>query len=509
MKKREGQLDTIDFEYGTIEIEDINWHRGIIPCPNGYIYIDDSVYSEVKEKIFETLKRYNISDDLYRAVVNVLSDFWHFWEYNWRYNIKFTSSYIEFLYPGSSGYGFHILVKYPEADGTEIEYAILDYGDEEDKESLENATDDEKNALKVAIEDAIEYFCGRVGAAEDVLYRYSKRLKEESLEEYEDIQDESEEDDDEGFLRKQGSNKKEVEIWILESPDSWSPEEISNIDWDAIEEHLNKLGIDVYRTSETKDTGFGQERRWIVKYNDSDFEDNIEFENWFSDEVFEYMRDFTKDNNKKPKMAKKFSVKETKKIVGSKKPIWVDREIIAQICPECARMMKKQGIKKLNVRPILTAKWKSLPRGWTEKSLRSFWNSIGGSVSECIEKMEGRVSDPATFCAALKDRIEGTTYWRGPEKKKTMLKLAGRTSNLYQKQGGELTPLNIVPERKIIIYPVALAAEDVLRVLRYMKGSLTPKQAYEYVIYHIPNVTPEFEEDLKAELLKYGLKIED
>ena len=61
------------------------------------------------------------------------------------------------------------------------------------------------------------------------------------------------------------------------------------------------------------------------------------------------------------------------------------------------------------------AGWKGLPRGWTRESLESFWESIGGSVTECIKKMKGKVSDPASYCASLKDMIEGTTYWRGKE----------------------------------------------------------------------------------------------
>jgi len=69
--------------------------------------------------------------------------------------------------------------------------------------------------------------------------------------------------------------------------------------------------------------------------------------------------------------------------------------------------MKRSKVKK--------GQWETLPRGWDRESLESFWESIGGSVTKCMEKMRGKVTDPAAFCASLKDQILGTTEWRGPE----------------------------------------------------------------------------------------------
>lgn len=61
-------------------------------------------------------------------------------------------------------------------------------------------------------------------------------------------------------------------------------------------------------------------------------------------------------------------------------------------------------------------KWRSLPKGWTEKSLQKFWKSLTGKaehkVTACIEHMTGKVDDPGAFCAAARDRVEGTS-WRG------------------------------------------------------------------------------------------------
>ena len=65
-------------------------------------------------------------------------------------------------------------------------------------------------------------------------------------------------------------------------------------------------------------------------------------------------------------------------------------------------------------------KWKKLPKGWSDKSRKSYWESLTGKtkhpVSKCIEEMEGHMDDPGAFCAALKDRVEGKG-WRKEKKK--------------------------------------------------------------------------------------------
>jgi len=43
----------------------------------------------------------------------------------------------------------------------------------------------------------------------------------------------------------------------------------------------------------------------------------------------------------------------------------------------------------------------------------------GQSAEKSVEKAEGHVDDPAKFCASLKDKVTGTTKWRGPHKKKS------------------------------------------------------------------------------------------
>jgi hypothetical protein len=66
-------------------------------------------------------------------------------------------------------------------------------------------------------------------------------------------------------------------------------------------------------------------------------------------------------------------------------------------------------------------KWTKWPTGWDRKSIKSFWDSIGGSVTKCIKKLEGvaDIDDPGAFCAALKDKMrefhgaKEPTRWRG------------------------------------------------------------------------------------------------
>lgn len=54
-------------------------------------------------------------------------------------------------------------------------------------------------------------------------------------------------------------------------------------------------------------------------------------------------------------------------------------------------------------------------KSWSDERCKEQWNSLGGSHHECVSAMEGKTTDAAAYCAALKDRIKGTTKWRGKE----------------------------------------------------------------------------------------------
>lgn len=81
-------------------------------------------------------------------------------------------------------------------------------------------------------------------------------------------------------------------------------------------------------------------------------------------------------------------------------------------------------ISELCPRARAQAAWEKLPRGWTEESLRKFWESLTGDVkhkmTKCVEKIKDveAIDDPYAFCASLKDKMLGTTYWRKGRKPK-------------------------------------------------------------------------------------------
>lgn len=108
--------------------------------------------------------------------------------------------------------------------------------------------------------------------------------------------------------------------------------------------------------------------------------------------------------------------------------LWLSRDDVAKVCPSCALKMASLGIRKVRAsvlfsdERIMTAAleglgktaegWGSLPKGWTQESLKSFWEALTGAakhkVTKCIEKMKesGGVDDPGAFCASLADKME-------------------------------------------------------------------------------------------------------
>ena len=62
-------------------------------------------------------------------------------------------------------------------------------------------------------------------------------------------------------------------------------------------------------------------------------------------------------------------------------------------------------------------KWNKLPKGWTDESVKKFWDKLTGEnkhkVTKCIKQMDGKVDDPGAFCGSLADKVMGTTKWRG------------------------------------------------------------------------------------------------
>ena len=67
------------------------------------------------------------------------------------------------------------------------------------------------------------------------------------------------------------------------------------------------------------------------------------------------------------------------------------------------------------------AKWEGkLPKGWTDESVKKFWNTMTGDVkhkvTKCMKEMDGKGLDTGAFCASLADKVEGTA-WRHKKRK--------------------------------------------------------------------------------------------
>lgn len=67
--------------------------------------------------------------------------------------------------------------------------------------------------------------------------------------------------------------------------------------------------------------------------------------------------------------------------------------------------------------------WEHKPKGWNKGSIKKFGKSLvkgggkkKGFFDKCVKKMEGKVANPQGFCASVKDKSYGSTYWRGKGK---------------------------------------------------------------------------------------------
>ena len=87
---------------------------------------------------------------------------------------------------------------------------------------------------------------------------------------------------------------------------------------------------------------------------------------------------------------------------------------VSIFCVACADKMRRRGYRSIKA-SVLQASlkeaegWETLPKGWTQKSLKSYWDSLTGSnvhkVTKCIKKMQGHVDDPGAFCGSLGRRL--------------------------------------------------------------------------------------------------------
>ena len=139
-----------------------------------------------------------------------------------------------------------------------------------------------------------------------------------------------------------------------------------------------------------------------------------------------YLRKLTQLIKEEKKKTASEAAKEFQATVTANQDFWLTAQDVSEVCPSCAHKMASLNITKIKASvlfgqdeetfPKTADEWHSMPSGWTDESRKKFWESVGGSVTKCMEKLKGNVDDPGAFCASLKDRIEGDTDWRGPEK---------------------------------------------------------------------------------------------
>lgn len=129
------------------------------------------------------------------------------------------------------------------------------------------------------------------------------------------------------------------------------------------------------------------------------------------------------------KIAKKLALEFSKRVAAEGE--WLGIEQVRTLCPRCADVMAKKGMKSIRASLILKARdseisrrvaygWSGLPKGWTKDTAAKYFTSMGGSVSTCIDKMEKHMGAGAGgFCAGLADMVKGTAWRHEPRKKKT------------------------------------------------------------------------------------------
>lgn len=108
-------------------------------------------------------------------------------------------------------------------------------------------------------------------------------------------------------------------------------------------------------------------------------------------------------------------------VMASLPDAWFSREDVREVCPSCADKMASLNITQIRASVLFgqdmqklaglkeADKWKSLPKGWTEDSLKSFWKTMTGGkehkITACMKKMEGKLDDPGAFCGGLASRL--------------------------------------------------------------------------------------------------------
>ena len=132
-----------------------------------------------------------------------------------------------------------------------------------------------------------------------------------------------------------------------------------------------------------------------------------------------------------------------------------------QKCPKCGAAMTGQAAEKSGVEKAEKGKgWTPPLKGWTPASIQKYWKAMGGSVTSCMAKAKGHVDNPAEFCASLKDKVTGTTKWRG-KKKKSFEELTEEALTTLQKHEDEEMELDNIDLKELEAWLAGREAADV------------------------------------------------
>lgn len=98
-----------------IQVQDIDYHRGIDPVIRGYAFLDVQEFFDRAKKTRKFMEKYGLYvEDLQRLLFEERYDREGYeMEFN---RIRVSTSSIEFLYPGSPPMGYNIHVEYPIID---------------------------------------------------------------------------------------------------------------------------------------------------------------------------------------------------------------------------------------------------------------------------------------------------------------------------------------------------------------------------------------------------------
>lgn len=86
---------------------------------------------------------------------------------------------------------------------------------------------------------------------------------------------------------------------------------------------------------------------------------------------------------------------------------WITVNEMAVFCPSCAKVMEAKGFSR--IRPSqLRFNFKE-QKGWKKPSYKKAYGTLvkgkkgkAGEFTQCMQKMKGKVDDPAAYCMSLK-----------------------------------------------------------------------------------------------------------